>query len=75
MELMEFNQFKKFSDLSKSSDISYTTLISFMNNKNKTITLDTLYSLCNGLNITLYGFFNCCLFNDIVDEHEKNLKV
>lgn len=75
IELMQFNKLKKFSDLAKISNVKYTTLISFMNGNNKTIYLSTLYLLCEGLNVSLYCFFNSYLFDDIVDENEKNLKV
>ena len=61
-----------FLDLSKVSNVRYTTLISFMNGKNKTITLNTLYDLCNGLKINLSNFFNSYLFDNIIDEHEKD---
>lgn len=64
-----------FLDLSKVSNVRYTTLISFMNGKNKTITLNTLYDLCNGLKINLSNLFNSYLFDNIIDEHEKDLKV
>lgn len=64
-----------FSNLAKVSDVPYTTLVSFMNGKNKTITLNILYDLCDGLKINLYDFFNSYLFDNIIDEHEKNLKI
>ena len=60
-----------FSELAEISNVHYTTLISFMNGKNKTITLNTL---CEGLKINLYDFFDSYLFDNIIDEHEKNLK-
>lgn len=64
-----------FSNLAKASNVPYTTLVSFMNGKNKTITLNILYDLCDGLKINLYDFFNSYLFDNIIDEHEKNLKI
>lgn len=73
--IIELMKDMNFADLSKVSDVRYTTLISFMNGKNKTITLNILYNLCTGLKINLYDFFNCYLFDNIIDEHEKNLKV
>ena len=62
-------------DLSRHSKVSYSTLTSFMIGKTRTITLSTLLDLCNGLGISLYDFFNDSIFNDVVDEHEKNLTV
>lgn len=73
IELMKSQGFNLL-QLSKVSNVSYTTLISFMNGKNKTITLSTLYDLCFGLNIGLCDFFDSPIFIDIVDEHEKNLR-
>ena len=70
MKLQGFNLLK----LSKASNVSYTTLVSFMNGTNKTITFTTLYEICFGLNIGLCDFFDSPIFTDIVDEHEKNVK-
>ena len=57
--------------LSRSSNVSYSTLISFMVGKTRTLTIATLYDLCTGLDISLYDFFDDSVFNDVVDEHEK----
>lgn len=61
-------------ELSRRSNVSYSTLINFMSGKAKTITLSTLYDLCLGLNVSLLNFFDSSLFNDVLDEHEKTLK-
>lgn len=61
--------------LCKDSNVNYSTLISFMIGKNKTITLNTLYKLCLGLQIDLVDFFDDNLFQDTFDEHEKKLKI
>ena len=42
--------------------------------KTKTLTLSTLFDLCNGMNTNLYDFFDSSIFKDVVDEHEKRLK-
>ena len=60
-------------DLSKKSNVSYSTLTSFMIGKTRILTLSTLYNLCNGLDISLYNFFDDPIFKDVVDEDEKNL--
>ena len=59
-------------ELSRRSNVSYSTLINFMIGKGSTITLSTLYKLCLGLNIELVDFFNSSLFIDVLDEHEKS---
>lgn len=64
---------KSFKELSRISNVSYSTLISFMIGKTRTLTLTTLYDLCDGLNITLYSFFDDPIFKDVVDEHEKTI--
>ena len=58
-------------ELSRRSNVSYSTLINFMTGKGSTITLATLYKLCLGLNLELVDFFNNSLFIDVIDEHEK----
>ena len=58
----------------KKTGVSYSTLISFMIGKTKTIKLTTLYNVCIGLQIELVDFFNDKIFNEIVDEHEKKIK-
>lgn len=60
--------------LCRDSNVNYNTLISFMIGRNKTITLNTLYKLCIGLNIDLVDFFDDKIFQDAFDEHEKRLK-
>ncbi|MBR3134012.1 MAG: helix-turn-helix domain-containing protein [Clostridia bacterium] len=57
--------------LSRASNVSYSTLVSFMVGKTRTLTLATLYDLCTGLDISLFDFFDDSIFNDVVDEHEK----
>lgn len=64
---------KSFKELSRISNVSYSTLISFMIGKTRTLTLATLFDLCDGLNITLYNFFDDPIFKDVVDEHEKSI--
>lgn len=59
-------------ELSRRSNVSYSTLINFMTGKGSTITLATLYKLCLGLNLELADFFNHSLFIDVIDEHEKS---
>ena len=58
-------------ELSRRSDVSYSTLMNFMSGKGNTITLSILYKLCLGLNVELLDFFNSSLFVDVLDEHEK----
>ena len=43
--------------LSRQSGVSYSTLTSFMIGKTRTLTLTTLYDLCDGLEISLYDLF------------------
>ena len=62
-------------ELSRRSNVSYSTIINFMSGKGKTINLITLYHLCLGLNVDLVDFFNSPLFVDIYDEHEKETKI
>lgn len=54
------------------SDVNYSTLISFMTGSTKILTLNTLYKLCLGLKIDLVDFFDDKMFQDTLDEHEKN---
>lgn len=61
-------------ELSRDSGVSYSTLTSFMIGKTRMLTLNTLFDVCEGLDISFYDFFSDPIFNDIVDEHEKNLK-
>lgn len=61
--------------LSKTSNVSYSTLISFMIEQTKTLTLNTLFNLCCGFGIDLVDFFDDELFKEVVDEHEKKLKI
>ena len=58
-------------ELSRRADIPYSTIINFMREKGKTITLTTLLKLCIGLKIELKDFFDSELFDDVLDEHEK----
>ena len=58
----------------KKCEVSYSTLISFMVGKTKIIKLTTLYKVCIGLEIELVDFFDDKVFNEIVDEHEKDIK-
>lgn len=45
-----------------------------MSGTNKTMNLSTLYGLCIGLDIDLVDFFDNRLFQDVLDEHEKEAK-
>ena len=60
-----------FSELCRKSDVSYSTLMGFMYDTNKTQTINTLYQLCLGFEIDLVDFFDSDLFKDVLDEHEK----
>ena len=62
-------------ELSRRSNVPYTTIINFMSGKAKTTNITTLYHLCLGLNIDLVDFFDSPLFTDIYDEHEKETKI
>ncbi len=62
-------------ELSRRSNVSYSTIINFMSGKGKTLNISTLYHLCLGLNVDLVDFFDNPLFVDIYDEHEKETKV
>ena len=61
-------------ELSRRSNVPYSTLINFMSGKGKTLNITTLYHLCIGLDISLLNFFDSPLFIDIFDEHEKETK-
>ena len=60
-----------FSELCRKSDVSYSTLMGFMYDTNKTLTINTLYQLCLGFEIDLVDFFDSDLFKDVLYEHEK----
>ena len=60
-----------FSELCRKSAVSYSTLMGFMYDTNKTLTINTLYQLCLGFEIDLVDFFDSDLFKDVLDEHEK----
>ena len=60
-----------FSELCRKSDVSYSTLMGFMYDTNKTLTINTLYQLCLGFEIDLVDFFDSDLFKYVLDEHEK----
>lgn len=68
---LSFKRKIKLKELSRRSNVSYSTLIRFMNNSSKTINLSTLYELCLGLDIELVDFFDDRLFKDVIDEKEK----
>ncbi len=61
-------------ELSRISNVSYSTIINFMSGKGKTLNLNTFYNLCLGLKIDLVDFFDSPLFLDVLDEHEKEIK-
>ena len=58
-------------ELSRRSNVSYSTLMRFMCNGNKTLNLSTLYDICLGLEIELVDFFDDRLFKDVIDEKEE----
>ena len=58
-------------EVSRSANLPYTTIINFMRGEGNTITLTTLLKLCIGLKIELRDFFDSELFDDVLDEHEK----
>lgn len=60
-----------FSELCRKSDVSYSALMGFMYDTNKTLTINTLYQLCLGFEIDLVDFFDSDLFKNVLDEHEK----
>ena len=64
----------KFTHLSEKSGIKYSTLLSFLNGKHKTITVHTLYKICLALETTLSEFFNDKIFIDVIDESERKSK-
>lgn len=46
-----------------------------MNGSNRTLKINTLYEICKVLNMELIDFFDNELFDDVIDEPEKeNLK-
>lgn len=66
---------KTLKEISKESGISYPAIISFMNGSNRTLKINTLYEICKVLNMELIDFFDNELFDDVIDEPEKeNLK-
>ena len=71
--IINLSKSKHFSlmELSRKSQMSYSTLMNFMTGKGNTTTLSTLYDICLGLNIELRDFFDSTLFIDVLDEHEK----
>ena len=64
----------KFTDLSKKSGIKYSTLLSFLNGKHKTITIHNLNKICIALDTTLQEFFDDKMFIDVIDETERKSK-
>ncbi len=60
----------KLKELSRRSNVSYSTLMRFMCKGNKTINLSTLYELCLGMDIELVDFFDDRLFKDVIDDKE-----
>lgn len=62
-----------FIDLCKEINLSYSTLMSFMNGKSRTIRIDTLLLICDGFKIDLIDFFKDPMFEDVVDEPENEI--
>lgn len=58
-------------ELSRISNVSYASLVSFMENRTKVLRLTNLYLICMGLKMDLVDFFDDDLFNDALDEREK----
>ena len=50
------------------SQIPYSTLSSFFNNRCNSLTIGTLHKLCNGLNISLNDFFDDPIFKHVKDK-------
>ena len=60
--LMEEKSIKQY-QLFKASGVPQSTISTILSKENKTIKLDTLYSLCQGFQIELQEFFSDELFN------------
>ena len=58
MKEKNLNQYKLF----KASGVPQSTISTILANENKTIKLDTVYSLCRGFNIEISDFFSSDLF-------------
>ena len=54
-----------FYKLAKKSGFGHSTLIDFMNEKNTNIGILTIKKICNGLEISLYDFFDSVSFKDL----------
>ena len=50
------------------SGIGYSTLVNFKTGKSKSIQLDTLLYICEGLNIELKDFFNDPVFTEVEND-------
>lgn len=46
------------------SNLDPSTITSIFYGKSKNPTITTIKSICDGLNITLFDFFNCEIFKD-----------
>lgn len=57
-------------DLCRKVNLSYDTLMSFINGRTRIINLETLYKVCCGLDISLKEFFSDKIFDYLIDEHE-----
>lgn len=58
--------------LCKMSGIPCSTISTFMSGKTELIKLDTLLHICEGFNITLCEFFSDSIFDNVIQEDEKD---
>ena len=54
--------------LATMSAINYSTVRDFMNEKNSNIGIITIKKLCDGLDLSLYDFFDDEIFRDLEQE-------
>ena len=60
--LLRKNQMTKYR-LENKANIKHSVMLNIISGKNKTITLTTLFKICNGLNISILEFLDDDLFN------------
>lgn len=59
-------------EFTKYVGIPYSTLNSFMNKKSKGINLINLHKMCNGLDISMKDFFDHKVFDNLLEDDDKN---
>ncbi len=69
--LSKYNKINSWKKLADKAHIYYSTFRNFMSDDVKTITSQTLYNVCIGLQIDLVDFFDSPLFVNLIDEHER----